>query len=984
MIAYSPTPTPTGANPWDNDPVVGAPQAPAPVQQRPQAGPIFVPGVKQRDPIQDERDRLAAEQARINIAKSQQPDLPTGYRMGPNGQAERIPGLPVESGAQGPKTEEMMAAARVEALDKLRLARRLRDRSKEGYFTGSGYQTLKGIPIIGQNAYDFEADTDTLKNAAALQRIMEMAQANGGKNPLTPLSNSDFQALASSLTSLDPRSSDDQYQRNLQVTEDLYRRMYEQAGGKDLDGDLAGHSNVEHRELDANGRPKMLADEQLKRGDEAAPIIGARVPPEIAGQVSQAIHANNREEVNRLYGALGLAGPSDANWEAVRKVAVQQPNHVFGTDASALDTAAQNAYDKKRYGEYLPVEMARIKAQGMEGQAGTALAGYGDTATFGFADEIGAAGDTLLSGGTFKDNLQRVRAGMEAGSRVNPGSRFAGQMAGALSPLGRVGTAIRSGGAVREGAILGGAYGVGSSDPSPEGTAATQIGQRATGGALGALIGGGTAGVLGAAVNRAGRPPTPPGGPRAADIARAADEEGIQISRPIVDPSRRDAMSYLESSIGGGGPVRRSLAATSEGLETRAGELGAGGTALDEFGAGSAVQGAARRFIQESGGRARRMYDRAAELAGDTPVRGQEALAALDNQIADLSRNANQNAPLIRYMQEVRGDFVDEAGNLINKGVGDIRDIRTGLRGNISNRGLTGTDADRRMGMVLDAATRDITRDLGAAAPRAVAEFRRADTFYRERQSEIKNVVQRVLGASRRQSDQISPETAWRNVRAMAGPKGDSAALARLWRRLEPGEARDAAASLAETFGRRSADEPFSPANFINSVRGISGPARQTLFGPEGARSIANLRLVAEAYRDTAARLNNSRSGQVMQWGNFLRNFVPSAGAGAAGGAVLGGPVGAAVGASLVAGSGVGVRNISARMLMSPNMSRWLAQAARQTTPRGIERQIERLRLVATRDPAIAQDALGLQQYLQRAIAETPSRAAATGRDENQ
>ena len=128
-------------------------------------------------------------------------------------------------------------SVRAEALDKIRLARTLQQRSRDGWFT-TGFGAGVMGSVGGTGAYDVRQDTETLKNAGALTRIMEMAKQNGGKNPLTPLSNSDFQALASSLSNLDTSQSDAQYQVNVQRVIDLYTRAYQGAGGTDLEGDL--------------------------------------------------------------------------------------------------------------------------------------------------------------------------------------------------------------------------------------------------------------------------------------------------------------------------------------------------------------------------------------------------------------------------------------------------------------------------------------------------------------------------------------------------------------------------------------------------------------------------------------------------------------------------------------------------------------------------------------------------------------------------
>lgn len=161
-------------------------------------------------------------------------DPPSGYRWTANGGLEPIPGGPaIKPNAPPADAEAAKANIRAEAISKIKLARDLAKRSREKYFT-TGFGSGIAGSIRGTNAYDLAQDTETIKNAGGLQRILEMSKANGGKNPLTPLSNTDFQALVNSLTNLDPGQSDEQYQKNLQVVEDLYSRLYEQAGGTDL------------------------------------------------------------------------------------------------------------------------------------------------------------------------------------------------------------------------------------------------------------------------------------------------------------------------------------------------------------------------------------------------------------------------------------------------------------------------------------------------------------------------------------------------------------------------------------------------------------------------------------------------------------------------------------------------------------------------------------------------------------------------------
>lgn len=476
--------------------------------------------------------------------------------------------------------------------------------------------------------------------------------------------------------------------------------------------------------------------------------------------------------------------------------------------------------------------------------------------------------------------------------------------------------------------------------------------------------------------------------PDAMALAVAAADENVRISRPIVDPRSRDRMAYLEASRGTGNIVREGLEGTRADIEARAGQLGAGGTAEDAGVMGQRIQDAGTRYIRESGQRATRMYDQAAQLAGDTTVLASDAVAEIDNQLARLQRNPNSNAGEITFLQGLRRDFVDEQGNLIPKTVADVRDIRTGLRGRIGEHNLTYSQVEGRVAGILDHARGDIERDLGGEASEAVRAYRAADRFYAERQDEIRNVVQRVIG---RRDANLPGEQVMARIRTMAGDKGDSARLRRLWSHLDPEEQLDAAATIAETAGRRSADEPFTAGRFIEWARTLSPEARRTVFGPEGARSITNLNRLSKALVDTTSRLNNSRSGVVRNWGNMLREITGGGGAGVAISALGGGSAltTGLTGATLATGAavtGMGLRRLSARSLMSNDMSRWLAAAGRETTPAGIRSHIDHLQVLARtqRNPAVAQEMLGLRQTLLNAVNDNVPLAAVASEREGQ
>lgn len=145
-------------------------------------------------------------------------------------------------------------AVKVEALTKLKLIKRLDERSRKGWFTtGFGAETAREYG--GTDAFDQKSDVDTVSNSGALQRILEMAKTNGGKNPLTPLSNADFIALSNSVSNLDTKQSDENFQKNILVYKDIFTRAYVAAGGDKKDVDAIFAEQVQNAPPPANGMP---------------------------------------------------------------------------------------------------------------------------------------------------------------------------------------------------------------------------------------------------------------------------------------------------------------------------------------------------------------------------------------------------------------------------------------------------------------------------------------------------------------------------------------------------------------------------------------------------------------------------------------------------------------------------------------------------------------------------------------------------------
>lgn len=459
----------------------------------------------------------------------------------------------------------------------------------------------------------------------------------------------------------------------------------------------------------------------------------------------------------------------------------------------------------------------------------------------------------------------------------------------------------------------------------------------------------------------------------AGNVARAAEQEGVSVSRPMVDASKRAKMGYLESTIGGGQPIREGMSKTLSGIERRAGQLADEGVPQERGLMGQRVQSAVTRDLGKQRAGASNLYKEAAALVGDAPIEGREIAGELTSQITKLERNPNSNRALIDYLRTVRADFVDESGNLIPKTVDDIRNVRTNLAAEINSRNLTQSNAERIINQALTKGGRDIERDLldaGPAGARAKDIYREADIRWRLAKRDEKQIAEKLLGPA--DNNVTGKATMDRAMQWLASSGENGTHAARFWAKLNPQEQADFAATVASRFGRQAADEPFSPAQFISATRPIPPSSRALMFGKEGAQSIANLRQLTKAYQDTAKFLNNSRSGQVINWNNEIKGLLTRGGIGGLVGSMAAGPIGGVAGAAIGASGKMALEKMSARSLMNPDVSRWLSVAPRQTDEKSILQHIAKLPGIAARNPAIEREVLNLQQSLLSSLSGTP------------
>lgn len=613
----------------------------------------------------------------------------------------------------------------------------------------------------------------------------------------------------------------------------------------------------------------------------------------------------------------------------------------------------------------------RLEDNGDMGYAKGGEAGLNRGVMLGLSDEIGgiAAGlGELARGGEFGKGYREARDTERVAQDISrQEAGIAPELVGSLLiPGGALGTAKNVGQFVRQGAALGAVGGFGE-------------GEGASGSAINALTGAAVGSAVGGALSQAPRAinalmQTAPAQKIASatrrsagnidrDVVEAGQRQNIPIRQPDARPETRNAFAVVEASPTQGEKVRKTLDADREAVRARLDAVGGEGNRVDNFTMGETVQGAGQRFIVKSREQANALYRRAEAASGGTKVKPEQALQSIDDNIAELTAaGPKANAGAIKYLKDLRSDL--GRGEL---SIEQLRSIRTNMRGQISERNLTATDAERRVGDVLRAASADIERGL-SNNPQALGAYKAADAFYQEKQTFIKDVVQRFTGS---RNNPLSAEQAASKFQAMMRNKGDYKRFSEMTKRLEPEERADMAASIAESLGTARNGE-FTLAGLASNIEKMNPRALRDLFGEEGTKALADLRVIARAKADTANGLNNSKSGVVMAANNQFKDVL----LGAVGGGIGGIP--GAMGGMAARG---GVERLSsaraARLLLNPDFTKWLRQTPSSTSPAVINRHFDRLNKIASREQVFLMDAQALQSFIRDQFSKGTGRAAA-------
>lgn len=598
-------------------------------------------------------------------------------------------------------------------------------------------------------------------------------------------------------------------------------------------------------------------------------------------------------------------------------------------------------------------------------------AARGGAGWIGLDDEIDALTTTALHGGKLRENLANSRAIRDYDEENNFWPRLGGEVVGSTltgfglpSRLREVGSVaarqvIRMGGtreaaltaarraiairSAQEGAAMGGTSGFFEADGNLLDRTAGGFGGALAGGTAGAAFGG-----VGSRLAQRGMRRVEGAGSPSEELMGAYDRLEIDPFSPDVGgaTTRRIAAATVQTPFGAAPIVKAAQRVTDQAQGVRDRVAGRIGNALNPEAAGEAGIQGARDFIARTSTQGNLLYRAAEQAAADTRIKPTQALAKLDEHIAELAETPTGSTGLaqLEALRDAlsKGDFT----------VRGIRNMRTALRDEFESAGLRGSDIERRAKQVVDAANEDVISGLRAAGRDEAAErFAKADAFWKKRLETIDSVIEPIIGKDGGKSGE---EVVAGLQRAM---KGNNRRFVEYLDALPEAERNDIRATLISRLGRSTKtgqnDEgtAFSLQTFLSNWDEIGESAKRALFGPESRAAMNDLAKVANASREAQVYANKSQTGGAM--GGLFTGLtaLPTMF-----GVILG-------------------QNLSGRLIASPRFARWLARAPR--TQLSTPAYIDRLGRIARAEPAIAGDVLSLQRQLMDAFSGAPSKLAA-------
>lgn len=458
------------------------------------------------------------------------------------------------------------------------------------------------------------------------------------------------------------------------------------------------------------------------------------------------------------------------------------------------------------------------------------------------------------------------------------------------------------------------------------------------------------------------------GAPRApSPIGEAAARQGVDLlPADVSGPAVRGITTATKASPISVGPVVRQAQENSAQLGSAARRVAQGqGELVTTDVAGDNIRRAGENYSKQTRDRFSRLYDRAHKEAQGVRIKPLQTIAALDARMARLQADPSAPPSLVNEITAFR----DNIANGVS--VQGLRDARTRLSEGVYDGTLRSSSDQAAWKEVLGNLSSDIELGLRQAGRgRAADLFKRADEGWKQRVEHIDEVLQPLVGRDGTKSG----EQVLQAIETMTkGGAGGNARLSRLLGNMSNEEAGQVRGVLIDRLGKATpgaqdaAGEAFSPSTFLTNWNRMTPQAKASLFSDRQLRKDMNdLAVLADGMKGTRAMENFSNTAMGVG-GNVGAGLYLAANH----------PVAAILGA--------GAQYATGKLMASPGFARILARNAKLKPEVAARRLPEQLGVLVTREPAIANDARALQDFLRSANDNGVGvRASASDRPEDQ
>lgn len=927
----------------------------------PQGGPVYGAPAKPETPREPKTTFRT-----LSPAEVAQRGLPPGsYQESSEGKVDKVADVPKGEQTDAQRSQAIQSLR--ETIDKLdNLAFDAGDNG--GWFeTGFTGSMMSNVP--GSAARDLSGAITSVQANTAFDKLqnMKMNSPNGGGLGGNT-SDADMALLKSSVANLDQSQSAEAFFGNVAQAKRSYLQMLER-----LDPAVAAeYAKKKGIRFDERGNPTLyyVDGEDTREKRDPFGVVAGQTPPAdpngggggFMSQLGQGIAQGTGDLVEGAGDMVGLAlNPVNATINAAT-------GSNLSTDVGAT----------LRQSLGLPENKSK------------------------FASAINQGGIQALTGAGIARAAGGALASLAARGVGRPVGTLAEAMPGALQTFGK--TPLRD-------TVAGAAAGAGS-----------VIGEQ-MGGAGGALVGALAGGVAG--YGAAGRAGAAVAGERVPSALQgAADDLGItMLPADVGGTGTRMTTGAIGMTLGGVPLAEGATRSIASAASARGRISSAIGEAVDEAGAGQAVRRGFKEWGDSSLGKAKAL-DEAISVPADSTVQlantrtaltevtrgmksnpdlsklwanypklratlealtpkdvspqGREAFLKASDDFMAASQAYNQRIGAVSSPQEVAqarqametaqarmaearqmAEAMPEGGELSWE---DMRRFRSTVGEIIGQPGIKRDGPEiTAMRKLYGALSSDMEVTAAQAGPKALDQFKRAQRFWRGREGRIDDVFQTLFG----KNDNRSDDAVYRQINTWAkAGSSDFRRLTATIRSMPKDEADTVRATLVSRMGNakpsNGGDEVFSPAEFSTQWNGLNRRAKSVLFPDAKHReALEKFAKVTDAMKRAKQFENYSRSG-------LVANLTGS------GLVAFSGPLGWAT-AAAYAGSTFSM----GKLLASPRFARIIATETRLRPEQAGRKFSEQLSVLAAREPALAADARGLQQFIEKALNESPMRAAA-------